>query len=356
MGGVCFEANLKIILAGASGYLGQALISFLRAANHEIILISRHDPHLDANFIEWDGATMGVWARAFDGADAVINLAGRSVNCRYNDENRRQILESRVQTTMLIGRAIGDAATPPRTWLNAASATIYRDARDRAMEEKSGEIGKGFSVDICRAWEQTLFAAPVQCCRVAMRLAMVFGAPHGGVYDAFEILVKLGFGGPMADGGQYISWIHLHDFCRAVAFLLDSELDGPVNIAAPNPLTADERAISFDYSPSQCGGYIFVGATLASPFHHARATQASPLRMQNCSLLTVKGYTRRALKIPYALPTTRWQLEIGAFAGRTETELLLKSRRVVPARLLDAGFTFDYPDWQSAARAIVEKR
>ena len=253
---------------------------------------------------------MGHWAREFDGADAVINLAGRTVNCRYNDENKAQILDSRVTTTALIGRAINDAATPPMVWLNAASATIYRDARDRAMDEETGEIGGGFSVDVCQAWEQTLFAAPVNCRRVAMRLAMVFGAPRGGVYDAFEILTRIGFGGPMAGGGQYISWIHLRDFARSVEFLLNSEFDGAVNIAAPNPLT-------------------------------------------NAQFLST---LRRALKIPYALPTARWQLEIGAFAGRTETELLLKSRRVVPGKLVDAGFTFDYPDWQSAARAIVAAR
>ena len=178
------------------------------------------------------------------------------------------------------------------------------------MDEATGEIGSGFSVDVCRAWEQTLFEAPVDCRRVAMRLAMVFGAPRGGVYDAFEILVKLGFGGPMAGGKQYISWIHLHDFYRAVAFLLENKLEGPINIAAPQPLT-------------------------------------------NAQFLST---LRRALKIPYALPTARWQLEIGAFAGRTETELLLKSRRAVPTRLLDAGFKFDYPEWESAARAIVAAR
>ena len=300
----------NILLTGASGYLGAALIPFLRAAGHEITVISRHDPDLGARFVEWDGETMGHWAREFDGADSVINLAGRTVNCRYNDENRRQILDSRVQTTTLIGRAIADAKAPPAVWLNAASATIYRDARDRPMDEVAGEIGSGFSVDVCQAWEQTLFESPVECRRVALRLAMVFGAPKGGVYDAFEILIKLGFGGPMAGGGQYISWIHLHDFCRAVAFLLESELEGAVNIAAPNPLT-------------------------------------------NAQFLST---LRRALKIPYALPTARWQLEIGAFAGRTETELLLKSRRVVPGKLVDAGFAFDYPDWQSAARAIVEER
>ena len=300
----------KIILVGASGYLGRALVSFLRNTGHDIVVISRHDPQSGARFVEWDGQTRGAWAREFDGAGAVINLAGRTVNCRYNDENKRQIIDSRVQTTALIGRAIAGAKMPPRVWLNAASATIYRDARDRAMDEQTGEIGKGFSVDVCQNWEQALFEAPVECRRISMRLAMVFGAPRGGVYDAFEILIKLGFGGPMAGGGQYISWIHLHDFCRAVAFLLEGELDGPINIAAPHPLT-------------------------------------------NAQFLST---LRRALKIPYALPTARWQLEIGAFAGRTETELLLKSRRAVPGKLVEAGFTFDYPHWNEAARAIVAAR
>ena len=299
-----------IILVGASGYLGSALVPFLQERGHQLTVISRNNPDNGAKFVEWDGETMGHWAREFDGADAVINLAGRSVNCRYNEENKRQILDSRVTTTALIGRAINDANTPPRVWLQAASATIYRDARDREMDEHTGEIGSGFSVDVCQAWEQTLFEAPVPCRRVAMRLAMVFGAPRGGVYDAFEVLVRLGFGCPMAGGGQWVSWIHLHDFCRAVEFLLDNELAGPVNIAAPKPLT-------------------------------------------NAQFLSD---LRRALKVPYALPTARWQLEVGAFAGRTETELLLKSRRVVPTRLLEAGFAFDYPKWSDAACAIVAAR
>ena len=300
----------QIILVGASGYLGQALAPFLRNAGHQLSVISRHNPQNGARFIEWDGQTMGTWAREFDGADAVINLAGRSVNCRYDDENKRQILDSRVQTTTLIGCAIADAKNPPRVWLNSASATIYRDARQNAMNESSGEIGGGFSVEVCQAWERTLFEAPVDCRRVALRLAMVFGAPRGGVYDAFEMLVKLGFGGPMAGGGQFISWIHLQDFARAIAFLLDAELCGPINIAAPQPLS-------------------------------------------NARFLST---LRRVLGIPYALPTARWQLEIGAFLGRTETELLLKSRRVVPDKLVEAGFVFDYPNWETAARAIVAAR
>ena len=303
----------RLILTGASGYLGRALIRYLGVQGHQITVISRHNPQIEgAAFVAWDGVAMGEWARALEGAGAVINLAGRTVNCRYNAENKAQILDSRVQTTQLIGRAIAECQSPPRVWLQAASATIYRDARDREMNENTGEIGSGFSVEVCQAWEKTLFEAPVgaQTRRVALRLAMVFGAPRGGVYDAFEVLVKLGFGGPMAGGGQWVSWIHLEDFARAVAFLLGGELDGPVNIAAPHPVT----------------------------------------NVQFLSTL------RQTLGVPYALPTARWQLEIGALAGRTETELLLKSRRVVPGKLLEAGFSFDYPTWKSAAREIVGSR
>ena len=298
----------RIILTGASGYLGRALVQYLGEVGHQITLISRHNPQIGGEFVAWDGQTVGAWARAFEGADAVINLAGRTVNCRYTDQNKRQILESRTQTTNLVGRAIAAAHNPPRVWLNAASATIYRDARQKPRAE-GGAIGSGFSVEVCRAWERSLFEAPLPAStrRVALRLAIVFGAPSGGAYDAFAALVRLGFGGPMAGGAQFVSWIHLRDFVRAAEFLLHRELEGPINIAAPQPLT----------------------------------------NIQFLSTL------RRALKVPYALPTARWQLEIGALLAQTETELLLKSRRVVPQRLLDAGFEFEFPNWQSAARDIA---
>ncbi len=299
----------RLVLTGGSGYLGRALISFFVEQGWQITLISRHDPQTEARFVAWDAQTLGDWTRELDGADAVINLAGRSVNCRYNEENKRLIRESRTQTTGLVARAIAGAKNPPPVWLNASSATFYRHALDRPMDETDGDEGHGFSVDVVEAWENALFAPGLpDTRRVALRLAMAFGPGKGGVYEAFSSLVKVGFGGPMAGGHQFVSWVHLHDYARACLFLMEHpELSGPVNIASPNPRT-------------------------------------------NAQFLSD---LRRSLHIPVALPTMRWQLELGALAMGTETELLLKSRRVVPKKLLDAGFQFQFENWIDAARDIA---
>ena len=298
----------RLILTGGSGFLGRYLTTFFTQHGWEVVVVSRSDPKNEARFVAWDGETLGDWAREFDGADAVINLAGKSVNCRYNEENKRLIRQSRTQTTGLVARAIAEANNPPRVWLGASSATFYRHALDRAMDEQDGDAGHGFSVDVVSAWENALFAPDLPSTRrVALRLAMAFGPEKGGVYDAFASLVKIGFGGPMAGGQQYVSWIHVRDLARACLFLIShDELSGPVNVCSPNPRT-------------------------------------------NAQFLSD---LRRVLKIPIALPTAKWQLELGAFAKRTETELLLKSRRVVPTKLLNAGFTLDFPHWIDAARDI----
>ncbi|BCM89411.1 epimerase family protein [Abditibacteriota bacterium] len=299
----------RLVLTGGSGYLGRALTTFLTRHGWQVTLISRHDPQDEAHFVAWDAQTLGAWVRELDGADAVINLAGRSVNCRYNDDNKRLIRESRIHTTGLVARAISEAKNPPPVWLNASSATFYRHALDRPMDETDGDAGHGFSVDVVEAWENALFAPDLpHTRRVALRLAMAFGPGKGGVYEAFSFLVKVGFGGPMAGGHQFVSWIHVHDFARSCLFLIEHpELSGPVNIAAPNPRT-------------------------------------------NAQFLSD---LRRSLNIPVALPTMRWQLELGALLMGTETELLLKSRRVVPTKLLEAGFQFQFEHWIDAARAIV---
>ncbi len=298
----------RLVLLGGSGFLGRFLTSFFAEKGWQVTLISRSNPLGESRFVAWDGETMGEWARELDGADAIINLAGRSVNCRYNEANKRLIRESRVRTTGLIARAIIESNNPPRVWLNASSATFYRHALDRAMDEETGEAGSGFSVEVVGAWEDALFSPALPPTRrVAMRLAMVFGPEKGGVYDAFASLVKMGFGGPMVGGRQFVSWIHVLDFARACEFLIDSELEGPVNICSPNPIT-------------------------------------------NAQFLSD---LRRSLNIPFALPTAKWQLELGALLMGTETELLLKSRRVVPKRLLEAGFTFDFSRWSDAARDIA---
>ncbi|PQV64265.1 hypothetical protein B1R32_106111 [Abditibacterium utsteinense] len=303
---------MKIVITGAGGYLGSVLSLFLSEHGHQLILVARRDLDFalpaNASFARWNGETSGDWAREIDGADAVINLAGRSVNCRYTEEHKREILESRLQTTRVVARAISEAKTPPHVWLNAASATIYRDERGRDMDETDGIIGEGFSVEVCKAWESALFETELpQTRRAALRMSMIFGrtAP---VFGVFSTLAKLGLGGPQGNGGQYVSWIHERDCLRAILFLLQHEtLNGPVNVCAPHPIP-------------------------------------------NREFMRV---LRSTFKMPIGIPAPTLAMKVGAVFLRTETELALKSRRAVPRKLLDAGFQFEFPHWRLAAPNIV---
>jgi len=301
----------RLVIPGGSGYLGRHVADWFTAAGWNVTILSRHASagNTGPRVLDWDGATLGPWADAIDGADALLNLAGRTVNCRYNARNKAEIYASRLDSTRVLGRAIAAAKNPPPVWLNASSATIYRHAEDRPMDEATGELGADFSVDVCKQWEAALMSADVpHTRRVALRAAMVMGPGAGGVFEAFRGIARKGLGGTLGPGTQYVSWIHLRDFCRAVEFLIDTPtLDGPVNVSSPNPI---------------------------------------PNRQFMREL-------RQAAGARVGLPATRWMLEVGAVLLRTETELLLKSRRVVQARLLAAGFAFDFPDWAAAAADVV---
>jgi uncharacterized protein (TIGR01777 family) len=301
----------KVILPGGAGYLGRHLSGHFADRGWQVVVLSRrpHPAGGRVRFLPWDGATPGDWAGELDGARAVINLAGQSVNCRYTARNRAGIYESRLASTRAVGQAIARAARPPAVWLNSSSATIYRDADDRPMDETTGELGEGFSVDVCRKWEAAANDAPTPATRqVLLRTAMVFGPGAGGVFEAFHRVVGLGLGGTLGHGDQFVSWIHLRDFCRAIDWLIDhEELSGPVNLSAPNPVTNREFMRTF----------------------------------------------REVCGKRFGLPAARWMLEIGAFVLRTETELLLKSRRVVPARLLSSGFAFDFPTLRPALQDVL---
>ncbi len=323
---------MKIILPGGAGRLGRILVRAFTREGHECVILTRDPARLAAELeraglagaaraVGWDGRAPGPWCGELEGADAVINLAGRSVDCRYTERNLAQMLASRVESTRAIGAAIAAARHPPRTWLNASTATIYAHAApgDAPRDEAGGPLGGAEpgvpalwarSVEIAREWERALFAADTpRTRRVALRSAMVMGAERGGVFDAFASLCRLGLG-RHGDGAQHVSWIHEHDFVAAIRFLLArDDLDGAVNLAAPGPLPNRD----------------FVAAIHAA-------------------------LGRRA-----ALPLPAWLLEIGAWLRRTETELLLKSRRVVPARLRAAGFCFRHPDWPAAARELVAR-
>ncbi|MBO8183979.1 TIGR01777 family oxidoreductase [Streptomyces spirodelae] len=309
---------MKVVLPGGTGQVGGVLRRALTAAGHEVVVLTRR-PVRDCE-VRWDGRTLGPWAEAVDGSDVVINLAGRSVSCRYTDENLRAMMDSRVDSARVVGEAIAAARKPPAVWLQMSTATVYAHRFDAPNDEATGVIGGdesgvpgywAYSVQIARNWEREQERAVTPHTRkVALRAAMVMSPDRGGVFDYLLWLTRLGLGGPVAGGAQYVSWIHDRDLVRAVEFLIArDDITGPVNLAAPDPLPQRE----------------FMRAL------------------------------RGAWGMPVGLPATRWMAEIGAFVLRTDTELLLKSRRVVPGRLTDAGFTFDHGAWPDAAADLVRR-
>jgi uncharacterized protein (TIGR01777 family) len=312
---------MKIVIPGGSGELGTLLARAFGSEGHEVVVLSRRSRTGPWRVVEWDGVNPGAWTAEVDGCDAVINLAGRSVNCRYTAENRREILQSRVLSTRAIGRAIQAARQPPQVWVQASTATIYAHRYDAPNDERTGLIGGGepnvpetwrFSIEVAKAWEQAATECELTRTRnVLMRSAIVISPLRGGTFELLLRLVRLGLGGREGNGRQFVSWIHHEDWVRAVEWLVEHrEIDGAVNLASPEPLPNGE----------------FMRAL------------------------------RRAAGMPIGLPATRWMLEAGALVIRTETELVLKSRRVVPTRLVESGFDFHFPVWPVAAKDLVRRK
>jgi uncharacterized protein len=311
---------LRIVVAGGSGHVGRVLASHFRGQGQDIAVLSRRSQSAPWPTLLWDGRTLGDWTPAVDGADVVINLAGRSVNCRYTKANRREIMESRVDSTRVIGQAIAQAECPPKLWLNASTATIYRHSLDRPMDEATGELGGAekdapstwrFSIDVATAWERAFYeTATSRTRKIALRSAMIMSPDRSGIFDTLRRLVSLGLGGRAGSGKQFISWIHETDFVNAIDFLIAREdLDGSINVCSPSPLPNREFMAAF----------------------------------------------RRAYGKRVGVPASRWVLELGAIFLRTETELILKSRRVVPGRLLQAGFRFRFPEWPEAVADLISR-
>lgn len=294
----------KVVLAGGTGFIGQYLEKKFTAMDIDVQIISRQSPH-----IAWDDY-QGI-VQALDGAEMVINLAGKSVNCRYNEQNKREIMNSRVETTQTIGNAILDCEHPPAVWMNSSTATIYRHAEDRPMTETKGEIGTGFSVDVAKAWEEAFFAFNLPHTRqAALRIAIVLG-PGGGVMTPFQNLVRFGLGGHQGSGKQMFSWIHVEDLFQIILFIQEWEsLEGVFNCTSPNPVTNRELM-----------------ATMRKVMHR-------------------KG----------GLPASTWMLNLGARIIRTEPELVLKSRWVVPNRLIKEGFMFKYGRLEKALQHILHTK
>ena len=311
---------MTIVIPGGTGQVGTLLARAFHRDGHEVIVLGRSPGPAAWRVRRWDPANPAGWSHMLDGADVVINLAGRSVNCRYNRTNRREILDSRVDSVRAVAAAVADAKRPPRVWLQASTATIYAHRFDAPNDESSGVIGGSeadapdtwrFSIDVATAWEKAIDDAVVPFTRkVKLRSAVTLSPDPGGIFDTLLMLVRRGLGGAAGSGRQYLSWIHEFDFIRAVYFLIArSDIDGAVNLASPNPLP-------------------------------------------NREFMTV---LRRAWGTSIGLPASGWMLEIGAVLLQTETELILKSRRVIPGRLLREGFTFTYAEWPDAARELCER-
>ena len=304
---------MKIVIPGGTGQIGVSLRRHFEAQGHRVVTLSR-----TGGDVRWDGKSLGDWVSEIDGADVVINLAGRTVNCRYNEANLRQMMDSRVDSTRVIGEAIAQAQRPPKVWLQSSTATIYSHSYDAPNDEFTGILGGNEpnlqpkwlqSTQVAKEWEATLNAAETpKTRRVALRSAMTMSPETGGIFDVLAGLTRRGLGGPIAGGRQYVSWIHHRDFCRAIDWILAKEdLVGPINLASPNPLPQRE----------------------------------------------FQAILRRNLGVKLGLPTTRWMAEIGALVMGTETELIFKSRRVVPGILLQSGFEFSFPDWDDACADLL---
>lgn len=315
--------RLRIVLPGGSGQVGRVLAQYFQQRGHHVTVLTRLPYAETFQTVGWDGETIGPWTEYLEGADVCINLTGRNVNCRYTLANREAIYQSRIRSTKLLGEVIAGLADPPKVWLNASTATIYCHALDRDMDEANGELGGhewmtarhrvpetwNFSIRVAKDWEAAFFDSPTPSTRrVALRSAITLSPVPGNAFVILLNLVRMGLGGAQGNGRQYVSWIHDLDFARAIEFLIGREdMTGPVNVASPHPLPNREFM-----------------ATL-----------------------------REACGIPNGFPTPRPLLELAAVFLRTESELVLKSRRVVPGRLLEAGFQFQFPTWAEAAEDLV---
>ena len=311
---------MKLVIAGGTGQVGSLVCRALARDGHDSIVLSRRAGPADSANLAWDGRTLGPWVDALEGADVLLNLAGYTVNCRYHRSNRERILRSRIDSTRVLGEAVGACSRPPPIWLQASTATLYADRYDAPNDQANGVIGGAephvpdtwrFSIDVATAWEQALDDARTPHTRkVKLRSAMIMSPDPDGVFDVLLGLVRRGLGGRAGHGRQYVSWIHHEDFVRALHWLIEhGEVEGAVNLSAPEPLPYAD----------------FMAAL------------------------------RGAWGIGFGLPATRWMLELGALALRTETELVLKSRRVVPGLLLRHGFHFRHATWPDAARSLCEE-
>lgn len=296
----------KIIIAGGSGFLGQILENYLIKQGYRVQILTRKPVQI--NHVLWDAKTLGYWTEELENAKAIINLTGKSVDCRYNDANKALIYSSRIDSTRIIGQAINSCRNPPKTWINSSTATIYRHSLDKEMTEKNGVIGNDFSMNIAKGWEKEFYNHKTPTTRkTAIRTSIVLGK-NGGALVPLKKITKLLMGGKQGDGKQKVSFIHELDFARAVEYILvNNDLSGCINVTAAVPTN-------------------------------------------NYTLMKT---LRKYLKVPFGISQPKWLLKIGAYIIGSEAELVLKSRNVVPKRLLDHGFKFQYKTIESVIKNIL---
>lgn len=298
---------MKIIIAAGTGFLGKNLEEYFTQKGEQVYILTRNPKR--KNEIFWDAKTLGEWKNLLENSDVLINLAGKSVDCRYTDKNKKEIYSSRIESTKVLQQAVDLCTNKPKIWLNASSATIYIHSEKQLNTEQNGIIGDDFSMNICKSWESEFFRFKTQHVRkAALRTSIVLGN-NGGAFPKLKMLTKTGLGGKQGRGDQKISWIHIDDFCRAVEFIIKNEnLTGEINITAPDPVSNND----------------------------------------------FMRILRKEMKVPFGLNTAVWQLEIASAVMGTETELLLKSRNVYPEILIKNGFSFNYPDVEKAFKDLIK--
>lgn len=302
---------MKIIIAAGTGFLGNVLVNHFQSKSNDIIVLTRGKTILKNNvrYIHWNAKTMTGWEKELENADVLINLAGKSVDCRYNEANKKEILLSRIKSTKILNKAVLQCTNPPKHWLNSSTATIYRHSEDQQMDEYTGEIGNDFSMNVAQSWEKAFFKTETpNTLKTALRTAIVLGK-KGGAFLPLKSLTQIGFGGKQGNGTQFVSWIHEEDFALAVAFIIEKQIVGKINLVAPAPVRNKD----------------FMKAL------------------------------RKEMKIPFGTPIGKRMLEFGAKIIGTETELVLKSRNVIPKRLLENGFEFKYADISKTFQNLLQK-
>jgi len=299
----------KLIITAGTGFLGQVLIHHFKNKFEEIVILTRGKSQITngIKYVNWNAKSFSGWEKELENATVLINLAGKSVDCRYTKENKKEILLSRIESTKILNKAVLNCQNPPKHWLNSSTSTIYRFSLDKQMDEIDGEIGNDFSINVALSWEKAFFKTETpKTLKTALRTSIVLGK-EGGAFIPLKTLAKIGFGGKQGSGNQFISWIHEEDFANAVDFIIEKELGGIINVVSPKPIRNDNFMLKL----------------------------------------------RKAVGFPFGIPTSKFFLEIGSFFIRTETELVLKSRNVIPKRLLENGFQFKFGDVNEAFKDLL---